>query len=44
MRVIFFVKVSEILSTFQKCRKKIGKKLFVFEMIASEMAALISLY
>ena len=38
MRVIFFLKIFKILSTFQKWLKKVEKKFSLFEIITSQLA------
>ena len=44
MRVIFFQQMFKIEYRFVKCSKKYQKKLFVFDVIASELVALNCLY
>ena len=44
LKVIIFVKILKISSRFPKCTKKIDKKFFVFEIIASELVSLNCLY
>ena len=39
MKLIFFLQMFKISCRFRKRKKKVGKKLFVFEIIASELVA-----